>query len=99
MLSEFRSAEHRSCARSYRRSIGAVISNVYAFRTAKPNWRNDIRAATNTQARCEASCCSTAEQLRGFDVSGPLQQKRPVTVSSIFAACFVCSARPTAVRE
>lgn len=75
MLSEFNSAAHTSRARSYRRSIGAVMSNVYALRTAKPNWRNDIRAATERQAR-EVSCGSAAEQLRGFDVSGPLQQKR-----------------------
>ena len=77
MLSEFSSAAHTSCARSYRRSIGAVISNVYALRTAKPNYIDDISAATETQGRCEVSCCSAAEQLRGFDVSGPLQQKRP----------------------
>lgn len=72
MLSEFSSAAYTSCARSYRRSIGAVISNVYALRTAKPNYIDDIRGATETQGQCEVSCCSAAEQLRGFDVSGPL---------------------------
>lgn len=84
MLSEFSSAAHMSRARSYRRSIGAVMSNVYALLTAKPNGRDDIRAVTKTQARCEVSCCSEAEQLRGFDVSGSLQQKRPVR-STLFS--------------
>lgn len=51
MLSEFSSAAHTSCARSYRRSIGAVMSNVDALCTAKPNRRDDMRAVTKTQAR------------------------------------------------
>lgn len=76
MLSEFSSAAYTSCARSYRRSIAALISNVYALRTAKPNWRDDSRAVAKTQARCEVSSCGAAEQLRGFDVIGPLQQRR-----------------------
>ena len=54
MLSEFNSAAHTSCVRSYRLSTGAVMSNVDALRTAKPDWRDDMRAVTKTQARL---CC------------------------------------------
>ena len=61
MLIEFSSAAHTSCARSHRRSIAAVMSNVYVLRTTKPNSRDDIGAVTKTQARCEVSCCGAAE--------------------------------------
>ena len=37
MLSEFSSAAHTSCARPHRTSVGAVMSNVHALSTGKPN--------------------------------------------------------------
>ena len=64
MLSDFSSAAYTSCARSYFRSIAALVSNVYALRTAnltgkmilerQPIHKPDVRSPVAARRRSYA---------------------------------------------